>query len=63
MVFRDQGNSGGHWSNSHSKASHPGLKLGSQSHTQKEGAVVMSGFAEEERLAQDQHQWNIVNGE
>ncbi|KAF4167372.1 hypothetical protein CNMCM6936_005329 [Aspergillus lentulus] len=57
MVSTDKGQSGGYWSNSRSKNSHPGLELDSQPHTQKKGAVVMSVSAAEEAVQHTDEEW------
>ncbi|PKX92338.1 uncharacterized protein P174DRAFT_431765 [Aspergillus novofumigatus IBT 16806] len=57
MASTDKGQSGGYWSNSRSKNSHPGLELDSQPHTQKRGAVVMSVSAAEEAVQHTDDEW------
>ncbi|KNG82955.1 hypothetical protein ANOM_008798 [Aspergillus nomiae NRRL 13137] len=62
MVSKDHDRSGGYWSHSGSKGTHPGLELGSQPHTQSKGAVRMSAFDDddddEEENIGDRNGWN-----
>ncbi|KAE8381248.1 hypothetical protein BDV26DRAFT_302003 [Aspergillus bertholletiae] len=44
MVSKDNEKRVGYWSHTGSKATHPGLELGSRPHTQSKGAVSMSTF-------------------
>ncbi|PIG82060.1 hypothetical protein AARAC_000182 [Aspergillus arachidicola] len=61
MVSKDNEQSGGYWSHSGSKGTHPGLELGSRPHTQSKGAVGMSVFDDDdddEENVDDKIDWN-----
>lgn len=61
MVSKDNEQSGGYWSHSGSKGTHPGLELGSRPHTQSKGAVGMSVFDDDDddgETVNDKIDWN-----